>query len=67
MDWINRKLFWVVTFIDEAVFFGFTGELNTTYVITKDLCPCTTKAVVRAASDRGVAFILLPCPMGLFK
>lgn len=50
-----------------AVFFGFTGQLNTTYVFTKDLCPCTTKAVVRAANDGGVAFILLPCPMSLFK
>lgn len=42
-------------------------KLGRTYIFTEDLCPRTTKAVVRATNNGGVAFILLPCPMSLFE
>lgn len=36
-------------------------------IFTKNLCPCTAQTVVRATNNGGVAFILPPCPMSLFK
>lgn len=36
-------------------------------ILTKDLCPSATQAVVRATNDGGGAFVTLPCPMSLFE
>lgn len=43
------------------------SQLNATDIFTKNLSPCTAQTVVRATNNGGVAFILPPCPMSLFK
>lgn len=44
-----------------------SSQLNATDIFTKNLGPCAAQTVVRATDDGGVAFILPPCPMSLFK
>lgn len=44
-----------------------TDQEKNPHIFTKDLCPSTTQAVVRATNNGGMALISLPCPMSLFE
>lgn len=64
--WDKHFTFYPILLYKNCKNFGFIAK-NTTHIFTKDLCPSTTQAVVRATSDGGMAFITLPCPMSLFE